>query len=74
MDDEDKDPDFNPEGELVALDDDTIDEEEEDTFQVEKHSHALNFMEAGGICGMGARQTERAAAKSASREEYGGEL
>ena len=46
VDDEDKDPDFNPDGEFIAPDDDTIDEEE-DTFQVEKHSHALNFTEAG---------------------------
>ena len=38
VDDEDKDPDFNPEGEFIALDDDTIEDEEEDTFQVEKHS------------------------------------
>ena len=31
-----------------VADDDTIeDENEEDTFQVEKHSHALNFTEAG---------------------------
>ena len=45
MDDEDKDPDFNPEGEFIAPDDDTINDEEEDTFQVEKHSHALNFMQ-----------------------------
>ena len=47
VDDEDKDPDFNPEGEFIALDDDTINDEEEDTFQVEKHLHALNFAEAG---------------------------
>ena len=47
VDDEDKDPDFNLEGEFIALDDDTIDDEEEDTFQVEKHLHALNFAEAG---------------------------
>ena len=47
VDNEDKDPDFNPEGEFIAPDDDTIDDEEEDTFQVEKHSHALNFTEAG---------------------------
>ena len=46
VDDEDKDPDFNPEGEFVALDD-IIEDEEEDTFQVEKHSHALNFTAAG---------------------------
>ena len=47
VDDEDKDPDFNPEGEFIALDDDMIDDEEEDTFQVERHLHALNFTEAG---------------------------
>ena len=47
MDDQDKDPDFNPEGEFIEPYDDTIDDEEEDTFQVEKHSHALNFAEAG---------------------------
>ena len=47
VDDEDKDPDHNQEGEFIAQDDDMIDDEEEDTFQVEKHSHALNFTEAG---------------------------
>ena len=56
MDDEDQDPDFNPDKEFVEPDDDNIEgEEEEDTFQVEKHSHALNFSEAGEfmawVCG-----------------------
>ena len=46
VDEEDKDPDFNPEWEFIAPDDDTINDEGEDTFQVEKHSHALNFAEA----------------------------
>ena len=48
IDDEDRDPDFDPDKEEDVADDDTIeDENEEDTFQVEKHSHALNFSEAG---------------------------
>ena len=47
VDDEEQDPDFNPEEEFIEPDDDTIKDEEEDTFQVEKHSHALNFAEAG---------------------------
>ena len=47
VDDEDKDPDFNLEGESIVPDDDIIEDKEEDTFQVEKHSHALNFTEAG---------------------------
>ena len=47
VDDEEQDPDFNPEEEFIEPDDDTIEDEEEDTFQVEKHSHALNFAEAG---------------------------
>ena len=47
VDDEEKDPDFDPEKEFVEDDDMIIEEEEEETFQVEKHSHALNFLEAG---------------------------
>ena len=47
VDDEEQDPDFNPEDEFIEPDDDTIEDKEEDTFQVEKHSHALNFAEAG---------------------------
>ena len=46
--DEDLDPNFNPDKEFMEPDDDIIEgEEEENTFQVEKHSHALNFSEAG---------------------------
>ena len=47
VDDEEQDPDFNPEEEFIELDNDTIEDEEEDTFQVEKHLHALNLAEAG---------------------------
>ena len=48
MDDEDRDPDFDPDKEFIEPDDMVIeDEDEEDTFQVHKHSHALNFLEAG---------------------------
>ena len=48
IDDEDRDPDFDPDKEEDVADDETIeDENEEDTFQIEKHSHALNFSEAG---------------------------
>ena len=48
IDDEERDPDFDPDKEEDVADDETIeDENEEDTFQVEKHSHALNFSEAG---------------------------
>ena len=48
IDDEERDPDFDPDKEEDVADDNTIeDENEEDTFQVEKHSHALNFSEAG---------------------------
>ena len=47
VDDEEQDPDFNPEDEFIELDDDTIKDKEEDTFQVEKHLHALNFAEVG---------------------------
>ena len=47
VDDEEQDPAFNPEDEFIEPDDDTIEDKEEDTFQVEKHSHALNFAEAG---------------------------
>ena len=47
-DDEDRDPDFNPDEEFIEPDEMVIEEEdEEDTFQVHKHSHALNFSEAG---------------------------
>ena len=48
VDDEDKDPDFDPDKEDDVADDETIkDEETEDVFQIEKHSHVLNFSEAG---------------------------
>ena len=48
MDDEDQDPDFDLDKEFIEEDDMVIeDEDEEVTFQVEKHSHALNFSEAG---------------------------
>ena len=48
VDDEERDPDFDPDREFIEDDDMVIeDEEEETTFQVEKHSHALNFSEAG---------------------------
>ena len=48
MDDEEQDPDFDPDKEFVEPDDMTIEgEDEEDTLQVEKHSQALNFLEAG---------------------------
>ena len=48
VDDEDCDPDFDPDKEFIESDDMvTDDEDEEDTFQVHKHSHALNFSEAG---------------------------
>ena len=48
IDDEERDPDFDPNKEEDVADDETIeDENEEDTFQVEKHSHALNFSKTG---------------------------
>ena len=48
MDDEDQDPDFDPDKELIEPDDMVIeDEDEEDTLQIHKHSHSLNFSEAG---------------------------
>ena len=48
VDDEDRDPDFDPDKEFIEPDDMMIeDEDEENTFQVEKHSHALNFSEVG---------------------------
>ena len=47
-DDEELDPDFNPDKEFIEEDDMVIEEDdEEDTFEVHKHSHALNFAEAG---------------------------
>ena len=47
-DDEEHDPDFDPGKEFIEPDDMVIEEEDEDdTFQVHKHSHALNFLEAG---------------------------
>ena len=47
-DDEELDPDFDPEKEVIEEDDMVIEEDdEEDTFEVHKHSHALNFAEAG---------------------------
>ena len=47
-DDEELDPDFDPDKEFIEEDDMIIeDDDEEDTFQVHKHSHALNFVEAG---------------------------
>ena len=49
MDDEDRDPDFNPNKEFIEPDDMVIDDEdEEDTFQVQKHSHTLKFFEKQG--------------------------
>ena len=46
--DEDQDPDFDPNKEFIEPDDIVIeDEDEEHTFQIHKHSHALNFSEAG---------------------------
>ena len=48
IDDEDRDPDFDPDKEEDVADNETKeDKNEEDTFQIEKHSHALNFSEAG---------------------------
>ena len=48
MDDEELDPDFDPDKKFIEEDDMIIEEDdEEDTFQVHKHSHALNFAEAG---------------------------
>ena len=73
VDDEDKDPDFNPEGEFIVPDDDTIDDEQEDTFQVEKHSHALNFAEAGEfvvwVCGE-LQELQRRVWKGKDMEEH----
>ena len=47
-DDEELDPDFDPGKEFIEEDDMVIEEDdEEDTFEVHKHSHALNFAEAG---------------------------
>ena len=48
VDDEERDPDFDLTKELVEPEDMIIEDEDEDnTFQVEKHSHALNLLEAG---------------------------
>ena len=48
VDDEDRDPDFDIDKEFIEQDDMVIeDENKEDTFQVHKHSHTLNFSEAG---------------------------
>ena len=48
VDDEELDPDFDPDKEFIEEDDMIIEEDdEEDTFEVHKHSHALNFVEAG---------------------------
>ena len=48
VDDEELDPDFDPDKEFIEEDDMVIEEDdEEDTFEVHKHSHALNFAEAG---------------------------
>ena len=47
MDDKEQDPDFDLTKELVEPEDMIIeDEDEDDMFQVEKHSHVLNFSEA----------------------------
>ena len=47
-DDKEHDPDFDPDKEFIKPDDMVIEEEDEDDmFQVHKHSHALNFSEAG---------------------------
>ena len=47
-DDEELDPDFDPDKEFIEEDDMIIEEDdEEDTFETHKHSHALNFKEAG---------------------------
>ena len=73
VDDEDKDPDFNPKGEFIAPDDDMIDDEEEDTFQVEKHSHALNFTEAGEFVVWvrgELQELQRKVRKGKDKEEY----
>ena len=43
--DKDYDPDDDPEADFV-VEDDKI-EDDEDTFEVEKHVHAVNFEEAG---------------------------
>ena len=48
IDDEDKDPDYDPDGdpeEEFTLDDTELDEEE--TFEIDKHVHAINLKEAG---------------------------
>ena len=48
VDDEELDPDFDPDKEFVEEDDMVIEEDdEEDTFETHKHSHAMNFKEAG---------------------------
>ena len=48
MDDEDRDPDYqpdnDPEQEFVTED---AESDEEDTFEIEKHVHAINLQEAG---------------------------
>ena len=46
VDDIDKDPDFNPDDEFIE-DASMIIEDEEDMFETDKHSHAINFAEAG---------------------------
>ena len=45
--DKDYDPDDNPEADFVVEDQEMDDE---DTFEVEKHVHTLNFEEAGVTC------------------------
>ena len=47
-DDEELDPDFDPDKEFIEEDDMVIEEDdEEDMFETHKHSHAMNFKEAG---------------------------
>ena len=48
MDDEENNPDFDLDKAFIEPDDTTIEDKDKgDTFQVEKHSHALNFSKAG---------------------------
>ena len=51
LDNEDKDPDYNPtkDPEQEFEEEDTYLDDEE-TFEIEKHVHAINLQEVGGLC------------------------